>query len=288
MTKEARMADFKPQTENLYRGLHVATVDGRTFRGLDLLRSTADMEDDDAETGGDGSTTVAGTTMTGHFAVFNEWTEICSWYEGEFLERIAPKSFRKTIADNSQRIVVQFDHGYSELVGSTPLGVIDVLREDDIGPYYEVPLYDTAPNKDVVLPLLQGRLMDGTMTGSAVGASFRFNVLADSWVMEPKVSAYNPKGLPERTITQVRLMEFGPVVFPAYPSATAMCSSGMRSLSDHYLEQAQQRRSTRSAEPPQGHSSTTPSQEPPTGHSTTRTRALAVALNTTQQLRRAS
>jgi HK97 family phage prohead protease len=262
-----------PQTENLYRGL----VDGFTLR---------DGESDEGEEGGDGEATTAGTTMVGHFAVFNEWTEICSWYEGEFLERIMPKAFRSTIADNLARIKVQYDHGYNEQVGSSPLGVIDVLREDDIGPYYEVPLYDTGYNRDTVLPLLQGRLMDGTVTGSALGASFRFSVIADSWEMEPKVSTWNPKGLPERSITKVRLFEFGPVVFPAYPSATAMASSGMRSLTDHYLDRIRTR-SQRSTEGPQGHSvAATPSQEGPSGHSTTR--ATAVAYSTLQQLRRAS
>jgi hypothetical protein len=70
--------------------------------------------------------------------------------------------------------------------------------------------------------------------GSVLGASFRFRVLADSWVEEPGKSADNPEGIPERTITEVRLFEFGPVVYPASPDATA----GVRGLTDYFFERS--------------------------------------------------
>ena len=63
--------------------------------------------------------------MVGHFAVFNVWTEIHSWYEGDFLERLAPGCFTKTFAENRDGMKVQFDHGYDTFVGSAPLGPID-------------------------------------------------------------------------------------------------------------------------------------------------------------------
>lgn len=217
---------FTPERENLFRGLP---------GGLELR-----AESDDANA----------YTMAGHFCVFNDWTEISSWYEGNFLERIAPGAARKTIArilstTAPDRSVVQYDHGYDTYIGSAPLGVIDVLREDETGCYYEVPLLDTDYNAERVLPMLQGRLMSGTQRGSVLGASFRFQVLAEEWNDEPAPSEHNPKGLPERTITEFRLFEFGPVVFPAYPSATA----GMRSLTDHYLERRREARSQMSAAP---------------------------------------
>lgn len=258
------MADpWKPQYENLFRGC----VGGITLRTGDANDPDGDQDDDDTEVDGDGDTTAARTTLSGHFAVFNEWTEIDSWFEGTFVEQIRPGAFKRTINAKSDRKVCQFDHGYNELVGDNLLGPIDVLREDEIGPYYEVPLLDTAYNRDVVLPQCQGRLMDGSMRGSLVGGSFRFTVVRDSWVHDPEPSDYNPKALPERTILEVRLYEFGPVVFPAYPSATATASSGMRSLTDHYLDRM---RSRRHADPASRHSApvtpgTTP--DPATGHS---------------------
>jgi hypothetical protein len=47
----------------------------------------------------------------------------------------------------------------------------------------------------------------------------------------PDRSDANPDGLPERTIKEAQVMEFGPVTFPAYAGATA----GVRSLTDEML-----------------------------------------------------
>ena len=49
--------------------------------------------------------------MTGHFAVFNKWTEINSRHEGQFMERIDPKAFNDTLAKRAKSIRVLYDHG---------------------------------------------------------------------------------------------------------------------------------------------------------------------------------
>ncbi len=46
-----------------------------------------------------------------------------------------------------------------------------------------------------------------------------------------KRSEHNPQGLPERTVTEMRVREFGPVTLPAYAGATA----GIRSMTDEFL-----------------------------------------------------
>lgn len=193
-----------PPREDLFRALPEQVT----------LRVRAAGEDVDGESGD-------GTTMFGHFAVFDQWTEIDSMWEGNFMERIAPRAFRKTMKENREQIKVTFQHGHDPQLGDKPLGPITELSEDDTGAYYEVPLLDAPYVREDLLPGLQAGLY---------GSSFRFSVMKEEFDQEPGESEHNPKGIPERTLKEIRLFEFGPVTWPAYPSATA----GMRSLTDEF------------------------------------------------------
>jgi hypothetical protein len=171
-------------------------------------------EEDDEQESGDG------TTMTGHFAVFDTWAEINSIWEGNFLERISPGAFRKTFKENRAGMRVLFQHGRDPQIGDKPLGPISTLEEDEVGGRFDVPLLDAPYVREDILPGLREGLY---------GASFRFKTMKEEWVDEPKASDYNPKALPERTLKELKVMEFGPVTFPAYPEASA----GVRSLTDY-------------------------------------------------------
>lgn len=160
-------------------------------------------------------------TLTGRFAVFNQWTEIDSVFEGRFMERIAPGAFKKTFRENGSSIRTLFQHGHDPQIGDKVLGMPSVLREDEVGAYYEVPLLDTSYNRDILPGLEAG----------AYGASFRFRVMKEAIEQAPERTDGNPEGIPERTIQEAQVMEFGPVTFPAYDGATA----GVRSLTDRYL-----------------------------------------------------
>jgi HK97 family phage prohead protease len=200
------------------RDLHVV----RGLRARPELRAAADDQ------AGDATSDVLGQ-MTGHFSVFNDFYRIQSWWEGDFLEQIAPGTFRKTMAERRDQIVVAFDHGFDPQIGDKVLGPIDDLREDGTGAAYDVALLDTSYNRDLLPALKRG----------LYGASFRFQVIKDEWDDEPGVSDHNPDGIPERTIKEVRLFEFGPVTYPASPAATA----GMRSISmtDAYYDHLKDR-----------------------------------------------
>jgi HK97 family phage prohead protease len=166
-------------------------------------------------------------TLVVRFSVFDEWYEINSYWEGEFIERTARGAFAKTIKENRNNVKCLYDHGYDPQIGNKVLGAIDDLREDADAPVGEVPLFDTAYNRD---------LLPGLEAG-VYGSSFRFRVIRDEWNDEPGVSDYNPKGIPERTIKEVRLYEFGPVTFPASPAATA----GLRSMTDDFYARSRDR-----------------------------------------------
>lgn len=190
----------QPPRDDLFRALPTS---------IELVRSESDPD--------------AMPTLTGRFAVFNEFTEINSMWEGNFMERIAPGAFRKTIKENRAGMRVLFNHGQDPQIGDKVLGPIGDLREEADGAYYEVPLFDTSYNRDLIPGLEAG----------VYGASFRFKVMREEIVDNPKPSDANPHGLPERTIKEALVREFGPVTFPAYAGATA----GLRSMTDEFMFQ---------------------------------------------------
>lgn len=160
-------------------------------------------------------------TLRGHFAVWNEWTTINSRYEGHFLERIAPGAFDQSIAQRAP--VVLFQHGSDPTVGMKPLGDVTALQADERGMSYSVALHD-AGYVNELKPAFR----------SGMGASFKFSIPdGGEHIDQPtRATDHNPDRLPERTITNAVLYEFGPVTFPAYAGATA----GMRSITDDYLD----------------------------------------------------
>lgn len=164
-----------------------------------------------------------GSTLYGHFAVFNKWTTIDSRYEGTFMERIAPQAFNDTLTKRSKQIRVLYDHGADPQIGNKPIGTPTTMRADSTGVFYEVDLFDASYVNDLKPAIAAGQL----------GASFRMKVVADEWVNPSRANDANRLLLPERTITGIELYEFGPTPFPAYEDASA----GLRSRTDWYVDE---------------------------------------------------
>jgi HK97 family phage prohead protease len=205
-----------------------------TLRDLDVVRAAnlrvdlrvpelrADDTVDDTTDTADGGL----GTMVVRFSIFDVWYEIDSWYEGLFLERTAKGAFTKTMKESRDSVVSLFNHGMDFNIGDKVLGSVTDLREDDDAAVLEAGLFDTSYNRDLVPGIRAG----------AYGSSFMFRVIRDEWNDDPGVSDWNPRGIPERTIKEVRLFEAGPVTFPANPDATAGMRSVMRSATDAYYE----------------------------------------------------
>jgi HK97 family phage major capsid protein/HK97 family phage prohead protease len=155
--------------------------------------------------------------LVGHFARFNVFNEIDSAIEGRFLERIDPQAFTRTFKNNRDRIRVLFQHGKDPHIGDKPIATITDLRSDTTGPRYEAEVFDG------IDPLVMAGLRAGQY-----GVSYRFRVVREDYVSQPGRSDLNPLGLPERTINEAEVYEFGPVTFPADAGADIM----VRSLSD--------------------------------------------------------
>ena len=203
---------FAPPREMLYRA---------SYPGIGLRAVTVTSPGEPDDPAGAPPEPPEPAFMVGHFATFDRWTEINSMFEGNFMERVAPGAFKKTMRDQRDSMRVLFQHGRDPQVGDKPLGPITDLREDDVGAAYEVRMLDTSYNADLIPGLRAG----------LYGASFRFSVLREEFNMEPGVSEMNPAGIPQRTIQEARVSEFGPVTFPAYADASA----GIRSMTDEFI-----------------------------------------------------
>lgn len=160
--------------------------------------------------------------MTINFARFDEWTDIRSTYEGTFMERIAPGAFAKTISEQKPQVI--FQHGRDPQIGDKPLGKIADIREQSDGAWADVELLDAQYVRDIAEGLRAG----------VYGASFAFQVVREDVNQEPGRSKDNPDGIPEHTIRELRMREFGPVTYPAYEGTSAGIRS--RSLTDAVLD----------------------------------------------------
>ena len=195
-----------------------------TLPGLDVVRAASSPVR---------AVSVDGTmpTLEVRFSPFDVWYEIDSLWEGTFLERTQRGAFAKTIKESGDHVRSLFNHGYDPQIGDKVLGKIENLREDDDTAIGDVALFDTSYVRDLLPGLEAGQY----------GSSMRMRVVKETWNDSPEPSDYNPRGLPERTILEARLFEFGPVTWPANPSATAGIRSNVRSMTDDYYERLRSR-----------------------------------------------
>ena len=168
-----------------------------------------------------------GRTLEGYAAVFDAPTEINSW-EGHFTEQISRGAFRKTLKERTP--VLQFDHGHDSRFGNLPIGSFENIKEDRHGLRVQARLFDHAEP-----------IREAIAAGAVSGMSFRFKVVRDQWhdskgneikdrgeLLDKLYNAKKGDKPLARTIKEVKLMEAGPVVFPAYPQTTV----GVRSMND--------------------------------------------------------
>lgn len=142
-----------------------------------------------------------GLTLEGYAAVFDSPAHISNMWEGDFTETIHRGAFANVIRANPKP-VMQFDHGLDTAIGSTPIGAIQSMREDDKGLWMSARLHDNW----LSLPVRHA-----IESGSLHGMSFRFLTPEDgsgeTWSDDRS----------HRSVTDISyLPELGPVTFPAY------------------------------------------------------------------------
>ncbi|MGE2733841.1 HK97 family phage prohead protease [Mycolicibacterium vaccae] len=190
-----------------------------------LVRADEEREDGD------------GLTLDGYGAVFNRLTIIDSW-EGKFKEKIAPGSMRRSFRETPPKI--QFDHGRHPLIGSIPIAKLERIAEEvdaelapEGGAHVVARVYDNwlmQPVRDAI----EGESIDGM--------SFRFQVVREKWetydgkvirdeqVLREELRRTWYEDVPDeelltRTLTELKVPEIGPVVWPAYTDTSVSVRS---------------------------------------------------------------
>lgn len=178
-----------------------------------------------------------GLTLDGYGAVFNRLTVIDSW-EGRFREQFANRSMIRSFRETPPKI--QFDHGRHPLIGSIPIAALRSITEDvhpELAPEGGAHLVARIFDNWLMQPVRDA--IDG---GAIGGMSHRFGVVRESWsyadgkpirderalTAELERAMYDdvPEDeLPIRTVKEARILEMGPVVWPAYTDT----SVGVRS-----------------------------------------------------------
>lgn len=157
--------------------------------------------------------------ITGYGAVFynasDPGTEYRIW--NDFYERIMPGAFDRALKEDDVRSM--FNHDSNQLLGRRAFQDTDSLRlsVDSFGLRYEVDVDMSDPTHANLVPKLVSRKVDG--------ASFMFEVTKRAWIEDERGDGDNKITVDILEIQDVRLWELGPVVFPAYESATSEARS---------------------------------------------------------------
>ena len=137
-------------------------------------------------------------TIVGYAAMFNEPS--CDL--GGFIERLAPGAFSGCMADDVRCLI---DHKDSKIIGRASAGTLR-FEEDSKGLHFECDLPDVSYARDLLVNLDLRNI---------TGCSFKFGCDADGMTWD----FAGP--MPIRTLTKIsRLVDVGPVTFPAYESTS--------------------------------------------------------------------
>lgn len=144
----------------------------------------------------------AGSVIRGYAALY----DVSAPIGGEYLEKIAPGAFTKTIANGD--CLALLAHDWGRVLARQSAGSLR-LKDTPLGLYFEL-------DADVSTPSGQEAL--GTVRQRAVkGCSFGFRVLWHDWEDDGEI--------PLRIIREIELYEISLLANPAYDTTSAWVSS---------------------------------------------------------------
>lgn len=166
--------------------------------------------------------------IEGHSALFGVETDI----GGLFIERIERGAFAESIRADDVRSF--FNHNHDYILGRQSAGTL-LLAEDERGLHMRNDPPDTAWGRDT---------KESIRRGDITGQSFSFVVQDEVWERRPD-------GKDVRTLKKVKLVDVGPVTFPAYETTditVATRAYNTRQQAEAEAEQAAEREAEEQAE----------------------------------------
>lgn len=145
--------------------------------------------------------------ITGYGIVFNSDSENL----GGFIEQVDPGAVTKTLAEADIRAIANHDSNW--LLGRKKSGTARFVA-DARGVRYEI---DVNPNDPDGV-----RAVEKVRRGDWDGSSFCFETLQESWDWDATPA--------RRRLLELKLVEMGPVTFPAYPDSTATAQRALAKI----------------------------------------------------------
>jgi HK97 family phage prohead protease len=168
--------------------------------------------------------------ISGHAAVFNEWTTL---YESEsfvWRERLDPGCFNRALKEGHD-VRALFNHEPSQIIGRTRAGTLRLWTDarglvDEIDP----PLAADSPVAAHVLTEIR--------RGDVTGQSFAFRPTEIQAVERQE----GQRVVFEETILDLNLYDVGPVTYPAYPTTDVGVRSRAETLEQFLADRERRRR----------------------------------------------
>jgi uncharacterized protein len=162
-----------------------------------------------------------GRTITGHAAVFDQWTTIYSDGYGEMRERIRPGAFKRAIAE-SQDVRALFNHDPNYVLGRTKTGTLE-LAEDKAGLLVRITPPETGTIRDLVLAPIQRGDVDGmSFAFLAVSGDQRREETKDGATTIDRggdlltIRTVDGRQVIDRELVDLDLFDVSAVTYPAY------------------------------------------------------------------------
>lgn len=152
--------------------------------------------------------------FTGYAALFDSYSSLLyDWWEGSFVEQIAPGAFAKTLQEADIRLLV--NHDANLLLARNKAGTM-TLVEDERGLLVTAELAPTSVGQDMAISLARGDISQ---------MSFAFRVVKDDWSIVPTGPL---EGLPLRKVKEASLHngDVSIVTYPAYEETEAGIAAG--------------------------------------------------------------